>query len=133
MGGCRPPQAAYRLVVDHSLPPMANPKTVFVDKIVKDDAEIFRMETRMKSLTDRLETEGRVNALLSQSLAEKPREIVKRVEVEVEVEKIIYRDKVFLDKIVYLDKIVMTPVSKKLLLALISVGLLVGFTLGALV
>jgi len=131
MGGCRPPQAAFRLVVDHSLPPMENPKTVFVDKIVKDDAEIFRMETRMKSLTDRLETEGRVNALLSQSLAEKPREIVKRVDVE--VEKIVYRDKVFLDKIVYLDKIVMTPVSKKLLLALISVGLLVGFTLGALV
>jgi len=131
MGGCRPPQAAFRLVVDHSLPPMENPKTVFVDKIVKDDAEIFRMETRMKSLTDRLETEGRVNALLSQSLAEKPREIVKRVDVE--VEKIVYRDKVFLGKIVYLDKIVMTPVSKKLLLALISVGLLVGFTLGALV
>jgi len=132
MGGCRPPQAAFRLVVDHSLPPMENPKTVFVDKIVKDDAEIFRLETRLKSLTDRLETEGRVNALLSQSLAEKPREIVKRVEVE--VEKVVYTDEiVFLDKIVYLDKIVMTPVSKKLLLALISVGLLVGFTLGALV
>lgn len=97
MGGCRAPQAPFRLAVDHSLPPMANPETVevIVEKVVQDPAlmaQIPMLQEEIDILKARLKAEGAKCALLSQELAQKPREIIKKVSEIVEVEKIVEKE-----------------------------------------
>lgn len=129
MGGCRPPQAPFRLVVDHSLPPMENPKTEIVEKVVEkivvDEKALNHakaLQQELDTLKARLKIEGEKTALLSQELAQKPREIIKKVPHNVEVEKIV-------EKIVRLE---VPAEANRIAWVWFAVSAALGFGLGAL-